>query len=203
MEKFQTFTSHACPFPDINVDTDIIIPKQFLKTVKRTGLGVHAFHDRRYLDGGEDNPDFPMNKPEYAGAGILIAGDNFGCGSSREHAVWAIMDMGIRAIISSSFADIFKTNATKNGLLLIQLREEIARKMMHLAESSPDTQFTIDLKNQHVEIDGHTHSFDIDDFVKHCFLNGLDEIALTLKNDDKITAYETDLKQKKPWLFSE
>lgn len=202
MEKFQKFTSRACPFPDINVDTDIIIPKQFLKTVKRTGLGVHAFHDRRYLDGGGDNPDFPMNKPEYAGAGILIAGDNFGCGSSREHAVWAIMDMGIRAIIAPSFADIFRTNATKNGLLLIEQPADVVKKMTQLAESSPSTEFTIDLENQIVEVDDQRHSFEIDDFVKHCFLNGLDEIALTLQSDEKIAAHEARLKNERPWLLA-
>ena len=202
MEKFTKITSNAAPWPESNIDTDIIIPKQFLKTVKRTGLGIHAFHDRRYTDDGQDNPEFILNKPAYQEAQILIMGDNFGCGSSREHAVWAIMDMGIRAIIAPSFADIFRTNATKNGLLLIPLPEKAVSDLSDIATHSPQTQFVIELASQTIEVDGNTIGFEIDPFVKKCFLEGLDDIALTLKNENKISQYEAEIKDKKPWLFA-
>ena len=202
MDKFTTITSHAAPFPDINVDTDIIIPKQFLKTVKRTGLGIYAFNDRRYLADGTDNPDFVMNKPAYKHAQILIAGDNFGCGSSREHAVWAIMDMGIRAIIAPNFADIFRTNATKNGLLLIELDETIVSRLIAQSLENPSLTYTINLEDQSVVIKHDSYQFEIDSFVKDCFLKGLDEISLTLQKEDKINAHESMLKRNRPWLLS-
>lgn len=201
MEKFTKITSNAAPWLEANIDTDIIIPKQFLKTVKRTGLGIHAFHDRRYQDDGSPNPDFILNKPEYKKAQILIAGENFGCGSSREHAVWAITDKGIRAIIAPSFADIFKTNATKNGLLLIALSQSDVQYLAKRALENPESELQVNLDSQKVTYDGKDYSFKIDSFVKKCFLEGLDDIALTLKNNDKISAYESELKAKKPWVF--
>lgn len=203
MKKFTSITSIAAPFLDVNIDTDIIIPKQFLKTVKRTGLGIYAFNDRRYLNDGSPNPDFPLNAPEFKGAQILLAGDNFGCGSSREHAVWAITDMGFNVIIAPSFADIFRTNATKNGLLLITLTKPQCDALAEISHQDAASQFTVDLSSQTISSpklkDGDI-SFDVDPFVKYCFINGLDEIGLTLQQQDSISAYESRQKQDWPWV---
>ena len=201
MQKFKTISSRAVPWGEMNIDTDIIIPKQFLKTVKRTGLGVHAFHDRRYLEDGTENPDFILNHPDYKNAQILIAGENFGCGSSREHAVWAIMDMGIRVILAPSFADIFRTNATKNGLLLITLSPEDLAHITHHVRQAAELLLTVDLAQTTIMLDGVVIPFAVDEFMRHCFLNGLDEIALTLQQEDKIATYEYELKQKRPWVL--
>ena len=201
MQKFKTISSRAVPWGEMNIDTDIIIPKQFLKTVKRTGLGVHAFHDRRYLEDGTENPDFILNHLDYKNAQILIAGENFGCGSSREHAVWAIMDMGIRVILAPSFADIFRTNATKNGLLLITLSPEDLAHITHHVRQAPELSLTVDLAQTTIMLDGVVIPFAVDEFMRHCFLNGLDEIALTLQQEDKIATYEYELKQKRPWVL--
>jgi len=201
MQAFTKLNSNAAPLRMINVDTDVIIPKQFLKTVKRSGLGVSAFFDIRYNDDGSEKPDFVLNKPEYKGAEILLTGDNFGCGSSREHAPWAILDMGIRCIIAPSFADIFYNNCFKNGILPIRLPKEQVDQLMEEAEAQPDANFEIDLENQTVTR-GNKFSFDfeIDPFRKHCLLNGLDDIGLTLENKGKIEAYENKRHAERPWI---
>jgi 3-isopropylmalate/(R)-2-methylmalate dehydratase small subunit len=203
MEKFTTLTGVAAPLRMINVDTDIIIPKQFLKTVKRTGLGVHAFHDIRYNEDGSDKADFVMNQPEYRNASILITGDNFGCGSSREHAPWAILDMGIRCIIAPSFADIFYNNSFKNGILPIALPKEQVEQLMEEAESNPDAPLEIDLEKQTIKRGNKfSFDFDIDSFRKHCLLNGLDDIGLTLEKKAHISTFEKKDKEKRSWLYT-
>ena len=201
MEPFTTLSSKAAPLRMINVDTDIIIPKQFLKTIKRTGLGVHAFHNIRYHDDGSEKSDFALNNPVHKGAEILITGENFGCGSSREHAPWALLDMGFRCIIAPSFADIFYNNSFKNGILPIQLPRHQVDALMHEAETNPSSTLKIDLEKQTITR-GNTLSFefDIDSFRKHCLLNGLDDIGLTLEKDAAITDFEKKRAEDKPWL---
>ena len=187
--------------PMINVDTDIIIPKQFLKTVKRTGLGVHAFHNIRYHDDGSEMADFVLNKPEYKKAQILITGENFGSGSSREHAPWAILDMGIRCIIAPSFADIFFNNSFKNGILPIVLPQEKVDELMKEAEENPEAQIEVDLENQTITRGNKfSFDFDVDPFRKECLLNGLDDIGLTLEKSAAISAYEEKRAEERPWL---
>ena len=202
MEKFTTLNGIAAPLRMINVDTDIIIPKQFLKTVKRTGLGIHAFHDIRYNDDGSDKADFTLNKPEYKEASILITGENFGCGSSREHAPWAILDMGIKCIIAPSFADIFYNNSFKNGILPIALPQEQVDQLMDEAENNPDAPLEIDLDKQTIKRGNKlSFEFEIDPFRKHCLLNGLDDIGLTLEKKPHIKEFETQDQEKRSWLY--
>ena len=201
MDKFNKLHGVAAPLPLINVDTDMIIPKQFLKTIKRTGLGKNLFDEMRYNDQGQENPDFVLNKPAYRLSSILIAGDNFGCGSSREHAVWAISDFGIKAIISESFADIFFNNASKNGILLITLPKAQVQSLMKKSERGQNATMTIDLEKQTItDPDGVEITFDIEPFKKQCLLNGLDDIALTTQHEKDITAFEKKDKEKRPWL---
>ncbi len=202
MEKFTTLNGIAAPLRMINVDTDIIIPKQFLRTIKRTGLGIHAFNDIRYNEDGSDKSDFVLNKPEYKNASVLITGENFGCGSSREHAPWAILDMGIKCIISESFADIFYNNSFKNGILPIQLSKEQVEQLMQSAENDPDGTITVDLDKQTITR-GNVLSFDfdIDPFRKHCLLNGLDDIGLTAEKKPHIQDYKKKDQEKRSWLY--
>ncbi len=201
MDAFTKLNARAAPLDMINVDTDIIIPKQFLKTVKRTGLGVSAFYNIRYDDDGNENPDFALNKPEYKDAEILITGENFGCGSSREHAPWAILDMGIRCIIAPSFADIFFNNSFKNGILPIELPQEQINELMQEAKDNPDALIEVDLEKQVVTRGNKfSFSFDIDPFRKHCLLNGLDDIGITLQKDTSISSYENKRKSDRPWV---
>ncbi|MBY8976667.1 3-isopropylmalate dehydratase small subunit [Rhodobacteraceae bacterium NNCM2] len=201
MEKFTTLTGVAAPMPLVNIDTDMIIPKRFLKTIKRSGLGVHLFDEQRYLDDGSENPDFVLNKPAYRDAKVIVAGDNFGCGSSREHAPWAIADFGIRCVISTSFADIFFNNCFKNGILPIVLPEEEIDKLMADAERGANATLTIDLENQTITgPDGGEIKFDVDPFGKHCLMNGLCPIGLTLQEEHLISAFEEKHKETQPWL---
>jgi 3-isopropylmalate/(R)-2-methylmalate dehydratase small subunit len=201
MDKFTTLTGVAAPLPIINVDTDKIIPKQHLKTVERTGLGKALFEEMRYRDDGSENPDFVLNQPAYRQAKILVAGENFGCGSSREHAPWALMDFGIRCVIASSFADIFYNNSFKNGMLLIKLPQAIVNELMDDAKKGANARLSVDLASQTItRPDGGTVKFDIDPFLKDCLLNGLDDICLTLKKESKIAAYEQKQHLTQPWL---
>lgn len=201
MKPFTKLTAKAAPLPMVNIDTDIIIPKQFLKTIKRTGLGVSAFYNLRYDDAGMENPDFVLNKPAYKDAEILITGENFGCGSSREHAPWAILDMGIRCVIASSFADIFYNNSFKNGILPIELPQEHIDELMRETQDEPDALIEIDLEKQTVTRGNKfSFSFDIDPFRKHCLLNGLDDIGLTLEKAPHIDTFEEKMTKDKPWL---
>lgn len=201
MDAFTKLTARAAPLDMINIDTDVIIPKQFLKTVKRTGLGVNAFYNIRYDDNGAEKPDFVLNKPEYKGAEILITGENFGCGSSREHAPWAILDMGIRCVIASSFADIFFNNSFKNGILPIILPQEQVDALMAEAKANPDALIEVDLEKQTITRGNKfSFSFDVDPFRKHCLLNGLDDIGLTLQKDAAIADFEGTRASDKPWL---
>lgn len=201
MDPFLKLTARAAPLDMINVDTDIIIPKQFLKTVKRTGLGVSAFYNIRYDDEGAPKPDFVLNKPEYKGAEILITGENFGCGSSREHAPWAILDMGIRCIIAPSYADIFYNNSFKNGILPVVLPQEQIDALMAEAKAHPDGLIEVDLEKQTVTRGNKfSFSFEIDPFRKHCLLNGLDDIGLTLQKAPDIDTYEAKRASDKPWI---
>ncbi len=212
MEKFITLTGLAVPLDRANVDTDAIIPKQFLKSIKRTGFGPNLFDEWRYLDHGEPgmdnsrrpvNPDFVLNQPRYRGAQVLLARENFGCGSSREHAPWALEDYGFRAIIAPSYADIFYNNCFKNGLLPIVLDAESVDRMFRETEANTGYKLAIDLPAQTVTTPGgQTFSFKVDAFRKYCLLNGLDDIGLTLQNVDKIKAYEARRKVEAPWLFS-
>jgi 3-isopropylmalate/(R)-2-methylmalate dehydratase small subunit len=200
MQKFTSLTGVAAPMPIINVDTDMIIPKQYLKTIKRTGLGTGLFSEMRYRDDGSENPDFVLNKPAYRKAEILVAGDNFGCGSSREHAPWALLDFGIRCVISTSFADIFYNNCFKNGILPIVVSPDDLRKLMDDAERGANATLTVDLESQTIKgPDGGTISFDIDPFKKHCLLNGLDDIGLTMEKAPSIAAFEASLAESRPW----
>jgi 3-isopropylmalate/(R)-2-methylmalate dehydratase small subunit len=202
MEKFTKLNGIAAPLRMINVDTDIIIPKQFLKTVKRTGLGVHAFNDIRYHEDGSEKEEFVLNKPAYRNASILITGENFGCGSSREHAPWAILDMGFRCIIAASFADIFYNNSFKNGILPIVLPQDQVDRLMQSAEDNPDAPIEIDLENQKITRGNEmSFDFDIDPFRKHCLINGLDDIGLTLEKKAHITEFEKTDRQKRTWLY--
>jgi len=211
MEKFKTFTGIVAPMDRPNVDTDAIIPKQFLKSIKRTGFGPNLFDEWRYLDHGEPgmdnsrrplNPDFVLNQERYQGAQVLLARENFGCGSSREHAPWALEDYGFRVIIAPSFADIFFNNCFKNGLLPIVLEEGIVDDLFHELEATPGYTLTVDLDAQIIRRpDGSEISFDVDAFRKYCLLNGLDDIGMTLQHADDIRAYEKRRKQEAPWLF--
>ena len=200
MDKFTTLEGIAAPFPMVNVDTDRIIPARFLKTIKKTGLGKNLFNELRYDEDGSEKPDFILNRPAYREARILVVGENFGCGSSREHAPWALVDFGIRCVIAPSFADIFNNNASKNGMLLIALPQETVDKLMEDAEKGGNARLSVDLEKQRiVRPDGEAIDFDIDPFKKHCLLNGLDDIALTLQKDDRISAFETARKTAQPW----
>jgi len=201
MEKFVKLSGIAAPLRMINVDTDIIIPKQFLKTIKRAGLGVHAFNDIRYNEDGSEKADFVLNKPAYRGASILITGENFGCGSSREHAPWAILDMGIRCVIAESFADIFFNNSFKNGILPIRLPKEQVEMLMKETEENPGTPIEIDLERQTITR-GNKFSipFEVEPFRKHCLLNGLDDIGLTEAKNTQISRFESNDKNKRPWI---
>jgi 3-isopropylmalate/(R)-2-methylmalate dehydratase small subunit len=201
MEKFTVLEGVAAPLRAINVDTDAIIPKQYLKTIKRTGLGKGLFADKRYLDDGSENPDFVLNKPAYRNARILVAGDNFGCGSSREHAPWALKDFGIACVISTSFGDIFYNNCFKNGLLPIKVSADDLEKLFDDAERGANARLTIDLEKQEIRgPDGGVIRFDIDPHRKHCLLNGLDDIGLTLAKKDKIASFEEKAQAARPWL---
>lgn len=192
MEKFTVHTGIAVPLNSANIDTDQIIPKQFLLATTRKGFGKHAFHDWRYLDDAETqlNPDFNLNKAEYQGASILVAQDNFGNGSSREHAPWALTDFGFRAVIAPSFANIFNNNALGNGLLTVKLKAEEVNELISYLESHPGSTITISLEEMSVTCQDKCYSFELDDFYRHCLLNGLDSIALTLEHGADITAYE-------------
>jgi 3-isopropylmalate/(R)-2-methylmalate dehydratase small subunit len=201
MQKFETLTGVAAPLNIVNIDTDMIIPKQFLKTIKRTGLGKSLFFEMRYTQDGQEIADFVLNKPAYRKAEILVAGDNFGCGSSREHAPWALLDFGIRCVISTSFADIFYNNCFKNGILPIKVSAEELKKLMDDAERGANATLTIDLPRQEIRgPDGGTIKFDIDPFRKHCLLNGLDDIGLTLEKANAIDAFEKKQAASQPWL---
>jgi 3-isopropylmalate/(R)-2-methylmalate dehydratase small subunit len=201
MEKFDTITGVAAPLPLVNVDTDMIIPKQYLKTIERHGLAKGLFAERRFHEDGSENPDFVLNKPAYRNAQILIAGANFGCGSSREHAPWALQDFGIRCVIAPSFGDIFFNNSFKNGMLLIKLPQEQIDLLMDDASRGANATITIDLENQTISgPDGGTIEFEVDSFRKHCLLHGLDDIGLTLEKHEHIDAYETKAAEERPWL---
>ena len=202
MDKFKSLTGIAAPLPMINVDTDMIIPKQFLKTIKRTGLGKHLFDEMRYDASGKEIPDFVLNRPAYRKASILVAGENFGCGSSREHAPWALLDFGIRCVIAPSFADIFYNNCFKNGILPIVLPKEDVAKLLDDAERGANAVITIDLEKQEITgPDGGRLLFEIDPFRKHCLLNGLDDIGLTLQKATDIDSYEARQRAAQPWLW--
>jgi 3-isopropylmalate/(R)-2-methylmalate dehydratase small subunit len=201
MEKFTRLEGVAAPLPLINIDTDMIIPKQFLKTIKRSGLGKSLFYEMRYHEDGSENPEFVLNLEPYRNATILIAGDNFGCGSSREHAPWALKDFGIRCIIAPSFADIFYNNCFQNGILPIRLTEAEVEHLMKVATEKPGAVFIIDLEAQEVQApDDSVYHFEIDPFRKQCLLEGLDDIGLTLKKLDRIEAFEKAYAEKFPWL---
>jgi 3-isopropylmalate/(R)-2-methylmalate dehydratase small subunit len=202
MDKFKSLTGIAAPLPMINVDTDMIIPKQYLKTIKRTGLGKHLFDEMRYDASGKEVADFVLNRPAYRKASILVAGDNFGCGSSREHAPWALLDFGIRCVIAPSFADIFYNNCFKNGILPIVLPKEDVAKLLDDAERGANAVITIDLERQEITgPDGGRLRFEIDPFRKHCLLNGLDDIGLTLRKGAEIDSYEARQRAAQPWLW--
>ncbi|MET0429188.1 MAG: 3-isopropylmalate dehydratase small subunit [Microvirga sp.] len=197
MDKFTTLESVAAPMPIINIDTDMIIPKQYLKTIKRTGLGTGLFSEMRYLDDGSENPDFVLNKPAYRNARILVAGDNFGCGSSREHAPWALLDFGIRCVISTSFADIFYNNCFQNGILPITVSPEDLEKLFDDAERGANATLSVDLESQTIRgPDGGSVRFEIDAFKKHCLLNGLDGIGLTMEKAPAIDTFENRLAER-------
>ncbi|HEY3224478.1 MAG TPA: 3-isopropylmalate dehydratase small subunit [Pseudolabrys sp.] len=201
MEKFTTLEGVAAPLNIINIDTDMVIPKQYLKTVKRTGLGKGLFSEQRYKDDGSENPDFVLNKPAYRKAKILVAADNFGCGSSREHAPWALMDFGIRCVISTSFGDIFYNNCFKNGLLPIRVSPEDLEKLFDDAVRGVNATLTIDLEKQEIRgPDGGVVHFEIDPHRKHCLLNGLDDIGLTQQKQGKIESFERKAAAARSWL---
>jgi len=201
MDKFTTLTGVAAPLPIDNVDTDMIIPKQYLKTIKRTGLGKGLFAEMRYKDDGSPNPDFVLNKPAYSRAQIIVAGDNFGCGSSREHAPWALLDFGIRCVISTDFADIFYNNCFKNGILPIKVAAEDLAKLMDDAERGANATLSVDLEKQEIRgPDGGMVRFDIDPFRKHCLLEGLDDIGLTMVEGAAIEGFEKKATAARPWL---
>ncbi len=201
MDKFTTLTGVAAPLPITNIDTDMIIPKQFLKTIKRTGLGKSLFFEMRYGEDGTPNPDFVLNQPSWQNAQILVAGDNFGCGSSREHAPWALLDFGIRCVISTSFADIFYNNCFKNGILPIVVTPDEHTKLMDDAERGANAVLTVDLESQTITgPDGGEIGFDVDPFRKHCLLNGLDDIGLTLEKAEHIENFETLSAASRPWV---
>ena len=200
MEKFEKVSGVAAPMPLVNIDTDMIIPKVFLKTIKRSGLGVNLFDEMRYDREGNEKTEFVLNKAQYREAKILVAGDNFGCGSSREHAPWAIADFGIKCVISTSFADIFFNNCFKNGILPVVLPEDQVKVLMSDAEKGANSIIEVDLENQTIaSSDGAVFTFDVDPFKKHCLLNGLDDIGLTMEKEPDITAYEAKASQLFPW----
>ncbi len=200
MQKFNRLTSVAAPLPMINIDTDKIIPKNYLKTIKRTGLGKALFAEIRYDQAGNENPDFVLNKPAYRKAEILVAGENFGCGSSREHAPWALLDFGIRCVISTSFADIFYNNCFKNGILPIKVTPEELEKLMDDANRGANATLTVDLDAQEIRgPDGGVITFDVDAHRKHCLLEGLDDIGLTMQKEKSITEFETKATAARPW----
>jgi 3-isopropylmalate/(R)-2-methylmalate dehydratase small subunit len=201
MDKFDKLTAVAAPLPIINIDTDMIIPKDYLKTIKRTGLGTGLFAEMRYNDDGSDNLDFVLNQEAYKNAQILVAGDNFGCGSSREHAPWALLDFGIRCVIATSFADIFYNNCFKNGILPIVVSQEDLDNLMDDASRGANSTITVDLETQEIKgPDGGTIQFEIDAHKKHCMLNGLDDIGLTYEKLDSIDSYENKLEDSRPWV---
>ena len=201
MDKFTTLTGIAAPMPLVNIDTDMIIPKQFLKTIKRSGLGINLFDEMRYDRDGNELPDFILNQPAYRQTQILVAGDNFGCGSSREHAPWALLDFGIRCVISTSFADIFFNNCFKNGILPIVLPQDVVDVLMEDAQKGANARITVNLESQTVTTsDGVSFAFEIDPFRKHCLLNGLDDIGLTMEKAPRIDSYETQMAQARPWV---
>ncbi|MDO5606789.1 MAG: 3-isopropylmalate dehydratase small subunit [Paracoccus sp. (in: a-proteobacteria)] len=201
MDKFTTLTGVAAPMPLVNIDTDMIIPKQFLKTIHRSGLGKNLFDEMRFDRDGNEVPDFVLNQPAYRRAEIIVAGDNFGCGSSREHAPWALLDFGIRCVISTSFADIFYNNCFKNGILPIVLPEDAVNALMDDARKGENARLTVDLHAQTVTgADGTEYHFDIDPHRKHCLLNGLDDIGLTLEKTPAIALFETAQSQSRPWV---
>ena len=200
MDKFTTLTGIAAPMPLVNIDTDMIIPKQFLKTIQRSGLGKNLFDEMRYTQDGQEIPDFVLNQPADRTAQIIVAGDNFGCGSSREHAPWAVLDFGIRCVISTSFADIFFNNCFKNGILPVVLPQEAVDHLMEDARKGENARLTVDLENQTVTAsDGTSFAFEVDAFKKHCMLNGLDDIGLTLEKAASIDAYESKNATLRPW----
>ncbi|MBX9589642.1 MAG: 3-isopropylmalate dehydratase small subunit [Hyphomonadaceae bacterium] len=200
MDKFTTLTGVAAPLPMINVDTDAIIPKQFLKTIKRTGLGKYLLYELRHDEQGKERPDFVLNKPAYRKAQVLVVGDNFGCGSSREHAPWALLDFGIRCVIGPSFADIFYNNCFQNGILPIKLPQADVDKLMDDASRGANATITVDLEKQEIRgPDGGVVKFEIDPFRKRCLLEGLDNIGLTLESEKAITSYEEKAQAARPW----
>ena len=201
MDRFEELSGIAAPMPLINIDTDMIIPKVFLKTIKRSGLGANLFDEMRYDGNGNENPNFVLNKPQYRNAEIIVAGDNFGCGSSREHAPWAIKDFGIRCVISTSFADIFYNNCFKNGILPIVLPKKQVEVLMEDAENGANARMEVDLEAQMVtSSNGDVFSFEIDVFKKHCLLNGLDDISLSLEKSSSIESYEATIAVERPWV---
>jgi 3-isopropylmalate/(R)-2-methylmalate dehydratase small subunit len=200
MDKFTSLTATAAPLDLMNIDTDMIIPKQFLKTIKRTGLGIHAFDELRYNEDGSKKPDFVLNQEPYNKAQILITKDNFGCGSSREHAPWALLDFGLRCIIAPSYADIFYNNCFKNGILPIQTSAENVDQLMDAVKMNKSAQVSVDLDSQTVKAGNISFEFDIDGFRKHCLLNGLDDIGLTLEKNKALTAFEDSYKAAHPWV---
>jgi 3-isopropylmalate/(R)-2-methylmalate dehydratase small subunit len=201
MDKFTRLTGIAAPMPLVNIDTDMIIPKQFLKTIQRSGLGKNLFDEMRYTPDGQEIPDFVLNQPAYRNAQILVAGDNFGCGSSREHAPWALLDFGIRCVISTSFADIFYNNCFKNGILPIVLPQDAVDVLMEDARKGANARQTVDLESQTVTTsDGREFHFEVDPFRKHCLLNGLDDIGLTLEKAAAIDSFEKKAAALRPWV---
>ena len=202
MDKFTQLTGVAAPLPAINIDTDKIIPKVYLKSIKRTGFGKHLFAELRYKADGSENPDFVLNQPAYRNAKILIGAENFGCGSSREHAPWALLDFGIRCIVAPSFADIFYNNCFKNGILPVSLPKEIVEELMKDAEKGANAVMTVDLEAQTItRPDGEKVHFDVEPFRRHCLFNGLDDIGLTEQKDKEIAAYEEKARLARPWQF--
>ena len=201
MEKFTTHSGVAAPMNMINVDTDKVIPKLFLRTIKRTGLGKNLFHEMRYNEDGSEKPNFVLNKKAYRNASIIVAGANFGCGSSREHAPWALLDFGIRCVISTSFADIFYNNCFKNGILPIKVTKEQLDALMDDAEQGANSVLDIDLQNQEIgRPNGEKVKFEVDEFRRHCLLNGLDDIGLTMQKDEKIANFEHRRSTQQPWV---
>jgi 3-isopropylmalate/(R)-2-methylmalate dehydratase small subunit len=201
MDKFTVLEGVAAPLKVVNVDTDMIIPKQYLKTIKRTGLGKGLFSEKRFNDDGSENADFVLNRPAYRNAKILVAGDNFGCGSSREHAPWALLDFGIRCVISTSFGDIFYNNSFKNGILPIRVTQDELDKLFDDADRGANATLTIDLEKQEIRgPDGGSIKFEIDEHRKHCLLNGLDDIGLTMVKKDKIDTFESRVGAERPWM---
>ena len=201
MDKFTTLTGIAAPMPLVNIDTDMIIPKQFLKTIHRSGLGKNLFDEMRFNADGSEVADFILNQPAYRASQIIVAGDNFGCGSSREHAPWALLDYGIRCVISTSFADIFYNNCFKNGILPIVMPQEVVDVLMEDARKGANARMTVDLENLTVTTsDGQSFGFELDPFRRHCLLNGLDDIGLTMEKAGSIDTYEAQMAQSRPWV---